>query len=165
TVTGGLARRGGAGSIYSMSALAGMYERIVERGGTGLVYGIGGASSSHSACILGRERKVITPDAAYSEELENAHRAHDAVPRVVLDPNPSGTGRIVTYTIVYENPLRGKKIEPYGVCIIKIGDKQAIANIIGIDMMELAKMKPADVVGRTGKVETNDKNITTIMIH
>jgi len=164
TVTGGLSRRGGAGAIYSLSGLAAMYDRIVERGGTGLVYGIGGASSSHSACVLGKERKTIAPGMPHSEELEKTYRAHDAIPRAILDPKPSGTGKIVTYTIVYDNPLRGKKIEPYIVCIVKVGGRQSIANLVGIDPNELAGMNPADVVGRTGRVETDNKGIISFSI-
>ncbi|MEW5944784.1 MAG: hypothetical protein AB1742_01165 [bacterium] len=160
TLTGGLPRRGGAGSLYSMSALAAMYERLARDGGKGLVYGIGGASSAHGAVVLGKERRDTVVGAASSPELAEAMRAHAAVPRATLDPNPSGRARIVTYTVIYENRLRGKDIEPYAVCIGRGSGGQFTANIDGVEPREIAAMKPSDVVGRECRVETSGKGIT-----
>lgn len=161
TVTGGLPRRGGAGSLYCMSALAALYDCIVKKGGRGLAYGIGGLSTAHSAVVLGKEQREVSPEVT-SDELKDAYRSHEKVPPVSIEPNPSGTARIVTYTVVYWNPARGENMEPYILCVGKSGGKQFMANLIGISPSELAEMEPGDVIGRSCRVKTDQKGLTTL---
>lgn len=160
TVTGGLPRRGGAGSIYSMSAIAAMYTRLLG-GGKGFVYGIGGASSAHSAVVLGKEEGLFSPGAT-SDELRRAYREYAQIPRVTLDPAPSGAGEIVSYTVIYDNPARGQDIDPYILCMGRSSEGQFIANLEGIEPGRLAQMSPGEVIGCSCNINT-DENGHTVM--
>lgn len=162
TQAGGLARRGGAGSLYSLSALCAMYDRITVEGGVGLIYALGGALSSHSACVIGRQPVEVNAAPVQSDDLRETLAAHAAIPRVTVDPDPQGEAEIATYTVVYENPLKSAKFDPYPVCIGRRDNRQFIANLAGVDALELAKANPADIIGRTCEIGRGKKNTITM---
>lgn len=166
TLTGGLPRRGGAGSMYSMSALAAMYSHIIKNGGTGFVYAIGGASSAHSACVVGKQPKQERNNKEkLLQKWQKIESEFNKIPPVVVENNPNGENtKIVTYTVVFENRLRGEKIEPYAVCIGEIDGRRFISALEGIKTDELIKMNPSEIVGKTGKVTTDAKGISTLYI-
>jgi hypothetical protein len=164
TAAGGLARRGGAGSLYSMSAVCAMYDRIREQGGRGLIYSLGGASSSHGAVVLGRERATVPPGKPESAELTEARKAHRAIPRVKIDLDPEGEAQVATYTVIYENRLRGAEHDPYAVCVARRGERQFIAALEGIEPEELAEMNPGEIIGRTCRIGRGEKNTVTMKL-
>lgn len=164
TQAGGLARRGGAGSLYSLSAYCAMYDRILKDGGKGLIYSLGGASSSHGAVVLGRERVTVPPGRPQSEDLTKAMRELDDLPSITVDSNPEGEAELKTYTVIYENQLKGKGIEPYAVCFGRRDKRQFIANLEGIDPLELAGKDPAEVIGRTCKIGRGEKGTITMTL-
>ena len=163
TTAGGLARRGGAGSLYSFSAICATMDRITEQGGKGLVYGLGGASSSHGACVLGKEPPApdTQPDFSALEETRNDYAA---IPRVAPDPAPEGEAEIVTYSVVYANPLKARGHEPYAVCVGRRDNRQFIARLTGMDPAELSQKDPGDVIGQTCKIEPAKKGAVNMVL-
>lgn len=164
TAAGGLARRGGAGSLYSFSAICAMMDRLVEEGGRGLIYGLGGASSSHGACVLGKEPATVPAGRPDSDDLAEARRAYAAIPRVTADPDPNGEADIATYSVIFANPIKARGHKPYAVCVGRRENRQFIARLEGADPAELAEKDPADIVGRTCKIEPAKKGTVNMVL-
>lgn len=164
TTAGGLARRGGAGSLYSFSAVCAMMDRITAQGGTGLIYGLGGASSSHGACVLGKEPAAAAGAHPGSGALEQARRDYAEIPRVTIDQAPEGEADIVTYSVIYANPLKSRGHEPYAVCVGRRENRQFVARLQGAEPAELAKKDPADIIGRTCKIEPAKKGTFNMLL-
>ncbi|MFH1538494.1 MAG: hypothetical protein ABIH66_06020, partial [bacterium] len=152
------------GSLYSLSAICAMYDTILKEGGRGLIYAIGGASSSHGACVLGKEPVAVTAGSPQSDDLAEARKAHVALPRVKVEPNPEGEAEISTYTVIYDNRLKSSKHDPYAVCLGRRDDRQFIANLEGATPQELAEKDPADVIGRTCKIGRGEKGTITMTL-
>jgi acetyl-CoA C-acetyltransferase len=102
TVTGGLPYFGGAGNGYSLFAIAEMLARLRARpGAKGLITANGGFLSKESVGLYSTEpprdwRPVAKIDAV--------------IDRVPVDPAPSGTGAIETFTIPYAKGATGPAI-------------------------------------------------------
>ncbi|WDP87220.1 MAG: hypothetical protein HUN05_20555 [Desulfobacter sp.] len=99
TLTGGLGFFGGPGNNYNLHAVATLCSRIAQGlTKTGMVTALGWFMHKHAAGIyscLPPEKPLDTMDI---EDKENFMAGQAPVK---LDPNPSGTGIIETYTIVY----------------------------------------------------------------
>jgi acetyl-CoA C-acetyltransferase len=98
TLTGGLPYFGGPGNAYSLHAIAEVVARCRGTPGSwGFVSANGGFLTKHSFGVYstnpGHPRRI--PPAAYQREI-------DADPVPPFTETPSGTGRIETFTVVYD---------------------------------------------------------------
>lgn len=102
TVTGGLAYFGGAGNGYSLFAIAEMIARLRARPGTkGLITANGGFLSKEAVGLYSTEPP---------RDWHPLEAATPAIERVPVDPIPSGTGVIETFTIPYVKGVPGPAI-------------------------------------------------------
>ncbi|MCB1683892.1 MAG: acetyl-CoA acetyltransferase [Pseudomonadales bacterium] len=108
TVTGGLPYFGGAGNNYSMHAIATMMDRLRQRPGErGLVTANGWYLTKHALGIY-----AAGPPATPFEPPDTGplNRTIAAMPHPTMDPRPSGTGTIETFTVLFDRsgePERG----------------------------------------------------------
>lgn len=99
TVTGGLPYHGGPGNNYSMHAIAAMVQKLRKHPDkTGLVTANGWYITKHAVGIYSA-RPNTGP--WQRENPETYQKELDALARPEVAENPSGRGRIETYTVVY----------------------------------------------------------------
>ena len=97
TVTGGLPFFGGPGNNYATHAIATMVERLrTRRTDSGLVFALGGYMSKFGAAVL---------SAVPAPWPEMPTVAPDLEPAVAIDWHPSGAGRVLTYTVLYDKAV------------------------------------------------------------
>ena len=139
TVTGGLPYFGGAGNGYSLFAIAEMIARLRARpGAKGLVTANGGFLSKQAVGLYAASPpRDSRPASPITESLE----------RVPVDPAPSGTGTIETYTIAY-----GKGAPPRAIVI---GRTESGARFAASG--EAAGLLAGDPVGRTVRIASGEK--------
>lgn len=143
TVTGGLPYAGGPANNYTLHSLAAMADLLRSHPGEkGLVTGNGWYLTKHSGCVWSTERPT-------SDGIDPGPNAADPLPAplpVVVASR--GTGRIESYTVVYDRegaPARG----------IVIGrtdeDQRFIANTPA-DRALLERFVASEQVGRKGRL-------------
>ncbi len=98
TLTGGLPYFGGPGNNYSMHGMAEAIQRLRDgdQDGRALVYANGGYLSKHSFAIYGRE-----PSALNWADVDVSVPKMPEFTSVEVDTEPSGTGVIESFSIVY----------------------------------------------------------------
>ena len=130
TVTGGLPFFGGPGNNYATHAIAAMVERLrARRSDCGLVFAHGGYMSKFGAAVLS------TQPAGWSE-LPTI--MPDQEPSVAVDWQPSGSGRVLTYTVIYANaaPVRAVvigELQSGARFIAKSDEAETLAHIAAND--------------------------------
>jgi acetyl-CoA C-acetyltransferase len=145
SLTGGLAFAGGPGNAYVLHALAAALERIrKEPGARLLVTGIGMANTKHAATVLTGPDHV--PDAATGEATYR--EARDETPREV-DPRPSDTATIATWTIEYDRAGEPSNAILY---LDLEGGARTVANMRDVAAAADALLA-VDPIGRRGRVE------------
>jgi acetyl-CoA C-acetyltransferase len=136
TVTGGLPYFGGAGNGYSLFAIAEMLARLRARpGAKGLVTANGGFLSKEAIGLYSTEPpRDWRPLAA----------ANPAIERVHVDPAPSGTGVIETFTLPYVKGAPGPAIV--------IGRTEA-----GARFAATGDLPEGEPIGRRVQIEPGDR--------
>ncbi|MFH1539763.1 MAG: hypothetical protein ABIH66_12475, partial [bacterium] len=69
-----------------------------------------------------------------------------------------------TYSVIHANPIKAKGHKPYAVCVGRRENRQFIARLEGADPAELAEKDPADVVGRTCRIEPAEKGTVKMVL-
>ena len=103
TVTGGLPYAGGPASAYTLHSLSEMVERIISKGGSGMVTGNGWYLTKHAATILSSE-PVENPRQGLIDDLPTRSEGQE------VDLLATGKGTIEAYTVTYDRdgkPTRG----------------------------------------------------------
>lgn len=149
TVTGGLPYFGGPGNNYVMHSIAEMARRLRADPGTyGLVTANGWYVTKHAAGIYSTE----APEGPFARKDPKLYQAEiDAEAKPVLALEPTGTGRVETYTVVH-----GRDGEPYmGIVIGRLEDgSRFVANTpTDADVFDL--LLDGEAIGRKGKVTTS----------
>jgi len=98
TVAGGLPYFGGAGNNYAGHALATTIERLRERGGLGLVTGLGWFVTKHSALVVGADP---SPEGWRLADTTAEQAAIDESALPVL-PTASGPGTVVAVSVQFD---------------------------------------------------------------
>lgn len=139
TVTGGLPYFGGAGNGYSLFAIAEMIDRLRARpGARGLITANGGFLSKESVGLYSTEpprdwRPRAAPDASIS--------------RIPVDPAPTGTGTIETFTIAYAKDAPARAIV--------IGRTEAGARFVAEGAPD--DLPPGEPIGRKVQVDPGER--------
>ena len=146
TVTGGLPYFGGPGNNYVMHAIARMIEKLREKPGSkGLVTGNSFYMSKHCAGIYS-----TTPVGGthWRAALAACQQAVDSRPRLQVAEDPTGTGRIETYTVTF-----GQDNAPdTGMIIGRTDDGRRFAAYAPKDADLLKAMTVEDFFGIKGTV-------------
>lgn len=154
TVTGGLPYFGGPGNNYVMHAMARMVEKLREKPGSkGLVTGNSFYMSKHCAGIYS-----TTPisGAPWRADPAGCQRTVDSRPKPDVADDPTGPGRIETYTVTF-----GQDNAPEnGIIIGRTDDGRRFAAYAPKDTDLLKSMTTEDffdikgIVSREGMVNT-----------
>lgn len=155
TVTGGLPYFGGPGNNYVTHAIAQMMALLrANPGRRGLVTANGNYLTKHSAgiyCTDAPQRPMSSADdsrvdASPADSADEQARL-DALPRPTFAAAAQGSGRIDTYTVMYERE------RPIGAIVLGSLDdgRRFIANTAA-DGALLAQMSASDFVGCPGQV-------------
>ena len=146
TVTGGLPYHGGPGNNYVMHAIATMMDRLrAAPGSKGLVTGLGWYVTKHS---IGIYSTAPTGKPFVREDPNGYQAAIDAEPHPALAVEPSGGGRVETYTVLHDREGQPEK----GVVIGRLDDgRRFVANVAG-DRSVLESLMSSEGIGRTGRV-------------
>ncbi len=154
TVTGALPWFGGPGNDYATHAIAAIVDRLRhDRDGLGLVHALGWNFTKHALAIYGRQPpprgwQRVDTSAIRASVAEQSH------PAVV--PEPSGTGRLETYTVVHGRDGAAER----GVAIGLLDDGERFVAKLPSDRALLEAAERDEQVGRRGRVTTTD-GITT----
>lgn len=149
TVTGGLPFFGGPGNSYSLHAIVEMMHRLQQRPDElGLITANGGYLSKQSVGIY----STRPPNGHWRRgDVTPSHRRLAAVTRPSLSTEPSGRGRIETYTVAFDRsgPVRG----------IVVGrledDRRFVANTPADDREALDALMH-EGLGSTGRVHATE---------
>jgi len=153
TVTGGLPYAGGPASAYCLHSLASMAEKLRLRPGSqGFLTGNGWYLTKHAASLW----SSAPPQAALLENREPATpaslRRGLARAPVAIDPEPTGTGRVEAYTVVYDRggaPVRG-------ILLGRCGENQRFLAWAPQERDVLESLTTAEGVGRPGRLSQKD---------
>ena len=150
TVTGGLPYFGGAGSNYSMHAIAETADRIRRsRDSHGIVAANGGYLSKHSVGIYAGELTSPWSPMSSADEQRKA-KADDSI-QVTEDAR--GSGRIETYAAIYAN---GKPVSGFIAGRLDTDDSRFLALVDPEDRTALAALFEDEVIDRPVKVTHDD---------
>ncbi len=150
TVTGGLPYFGGAGNNYSMHAIATMMDRLREAPEQrGLVTANGWYLTKHALGIYGgtapekpfAARRALRPDTTLPETNH---------PR--LDPQPSGTGTIETYTVMFSRAGEPER----GLVLGRLATGNRFIADLPPDPELLEQLVAADPIGSKGQVSSGE---------
>jgi acetyl-CoA C-acetyltransferase len=133
SVTGGLPFFGGPGNNYTTHAIATMVERLrADEGSSGLVFSHGGYMSKFGAAVLSSRPGSWSGTSVCAPDID---------PPVAVNWHPTGTGRILTHTILYANghPVRAVVVGEL------VGGARFIAN--EADAETLAHLVATDPIG------------------
>jgi acetyl-CoA C-acetyltransferase len=146
TITGGLPYFGGPGNNYVMHAIARMVEHLRENANSkGLVTGNSFYMSKHCACIYST---IPVLGAPWRADLAGCQQTVDSRPRPAVADDPTGTGRIETYTVTF-----GQDNEPdTGIVIGRTDDGRRFAAYTPKDMDLLKSMTVEDFFDIKGTV-------------
>lgn len=149
TVTGGLPYFGGAGNNYSMHAIATMAHRLrVEPGSMGMVAANGWYVTKHALGIYSTTRPKR--DFASADVGAAQHRI-DAMAHPVAADDPSGAGKVETYTVLF-----GRNGEPErGLVIGRLNEGGRFVAFTPPDPAVLNQMVLEDPIGRPGRITPN----------
>ena len=150
TVTGGLPYFGGAGSNYSMHAIAEMVDRIRRvRSAHGLVAANGGYLSKHSVGVYAGElARPWTPMSSVAEQQRA--KADDSI-RVTEQAR--GAGRIESYAAIYAN---GNPVSGFIAGRLDADDSRFLALVQPDERLSLAALFEDEVIGLPVKVTYDD---------
>ena len=149
TVTGGLPYFGGAGNNYVMHSIVTMVDRVREnRGKFGLVTANGWYVTKHAIGIYSTKPVEGTwqreDPATYQAEI-------DAGPRVEVALEPSGEGKIETYTVVHN-----RKGPHFSIVLGRLNDGRRFIAHTPPDEATLRNLMEVDSLGRPGTVSVGD---------
>ena len=146
TVTGGLPYFGGPGNNYVMHAIAEMAETLRKHPGRrGLVTGNSFYLTRHCAAIYST---ASASGARWRSGLTACQQAVDCRPRPEIAADPTGVGRIETYTVIFDQNGRPEM----GLLIGRTEDDQRFAAYTPKDMDLLTAMTSEDFYGVRGNV-------------
>jgi acetyl-CoA C-acetyltransferase len=146
TVTGGLPYFGGPGNNYVMHAIAEMVEVLRKHPGRrGLVTGNSFYLTRHCAAIYST---APLAGACWRSGLTDCQRAVDRRPRPKIAADPTGVGRVETYTVIFDQNGRPEM----GLLIGRTEDDQRFAAYTPKDMDLLTAMTSEDFYGVRGNV-------------
>ncbi len=150
TVTGGLPYFGGAGSNYSMHAIAETVDRIRRaRDSHGIVAANGGYLSKHSVGVYAGALEA--PWAPISSAAEQQQAQADDSIRVT--ETAEGAGSIETYAAIYAN---GNPVSGFIAGRLDSDDSRFLALLDPDDRSSLAVLFENDVIGRPVTVTHDD---------
>ncbi len=145
TVTGGLPYFGGPGNNYTLHAVATMADRLRQRGGVGLVTGLGWYVTKHSVGLYG----VEPPRRGWRAGATSAAQA-------VIDASatPVAEGADATATVVASTVVSGPDGAPSAAPVIAhLADGRQVAAAAAAS--ELPALAGRNLVGRTVAVSGN----------
>ncbi len=152
TVTGGLPYFGGAGNDYVMHSIATMVEKVrSKRGSYGLCTANGWYVTKHSAGIYSTEP---VKGAWKRTDPRTYQRDIDAEAHPRIEEQPSGAGRIETYTVVTDR--KGKR---FGIVVGRLEDGARFLANTPDDDETLNGMMREDMLGRSGTVTPGANNL------
>ncbi len=145
TVTGGLPYFGGPGNDYTTHAVASMVDELRERGGRGLVSGLGWFMTKHSVGVYGD----APPDGGFEVGDTSARqREIDASAReVVAEVDDPVAATVDAATVVYD---RGGGVQAAPV-VATLDDGRRV--VVGVDREELDDLAGVELVGARIRVE------------
>ncbi len=154
TQTGGLGFFGGPGSNYALHGIASMAETLAAgRYASGMTTALGWFMHKYAVGIYATTQGRGDPDRAAREDAE---RPDAGDPPVTIDEHPRGSGRIETWTVVYDrerNPARGIV---YGRTM---GGARFVANSPH-DAASYAALTDENVIGRQVELSAADDGRT-----
>lgn len=159
TVTGGLPYAGGPGNNYAMHGVVMMMQRLRDRPGAfGLCTANGWYLTKQSTGVYSTRR----PQAPFVRQDPAVIQSQiDALPRPTVIEQPSGRGRVETYTVIHDR-------DGYRMGVI-VGrdeaDRRFAAIIPGTETGALASLESREGVGRTGSVarsQDDRRNLFTL---
>jgi len=144
TVTGGLPYFGGPGNNYTLHAIASMADVLrTSPGANGLVTANGWYLTKHAAGVYSSAPPAHTPRPEPAPEL-----ARHPEGAVEVCPQPSGTGTIETWTVVF-----GRTGEPEtGIVLGRLEDGARFLAHTPSDPALLDELVTRDAIGRRGRV-------------
>jgi acetyl-CoA C-acetyltransferase len=150
TVTGGLPYFGGAGNNYSMHAIATMMERLrAAPGERGLVTANGWYLTKHALGVY----STAPPDNAFEpHDAKGDIRRIAAMDHPTMDPRPSGSGTVETYTVMFDRSGQPEQ----GVVLGRLDSGKRFVAHTPPNKQLLQQMTRDDPIGRTGKVSCGD---------
>lgn len=147
TITGGLPYFGGPGNNYVTHSIAEMVQRVRSKPGTfGMVTANGGYLTKHSAGIYS-----TTPIAEpkLRADPDRPQREVDAVDYPEIEWEPTGRGRIETFTVVHDRA--GRPIQGVLIGRLEADNRRFIANTSD-DPDFLEGLKTMETLGRPGSL-------------
>jgi acetyl-CoA C-acetyltransferase len=152
TVTGGLPYFGGAGNDYVMHSIVTMMEKLRAAPGTfGLCTGNGWYVTKHSAGIYSTTPK----EGGWRRDDPKSYQGDlDAMAHPAVIEQPSGPGRIETYTVVTDR--RGKR---FGLVVGRDAEDRRFLAHTPDDDATLDRMMREEMLGRAGEVVPGAVNL------
>ncbi len=146
TVTGGLPYFGGAGNNYVMHSIATMLDKVrAKPGSKGLCTANGWFVTKHSMGLYSTQPK----EGAWEREDPAKYQAElDAMDHPTVNPEPSGAGKIETYTVVH-----GREGAQFSIVIGRLDETghRFVAHTPA-EPAVLEAMKQKDMLGAPGAV-------------
>jgi acetyl-CoA C-acetyltransferase len=129
TVTGGLPYFGGPGNNYTLHAIATMVDLLRDRGGIGLVTGLGWYATKHSVGVYGDRPN---PNGWREGETTDAQRLIDASAVVVADAAEVTRDGMHGATVIASTVSNGRDGEPISAPVIaRLDDGRHVALAAG----------------------------------
>jgi len=146
TVTGGLPYFGGAGNNYTMHAIATMMGRLrAAPGERGLVTANGWYLTKHALGIY----STAPPDNPFEpHDAAAPNRRIAAMDHPEMEPRPSGSGTVETYTVMFDRSGQPEQ----GLVLGRLESGKRFVAQTPRDKQVLAQMIGEDPIGQTGKV-------------
>ena len=153
TVTGGLPYAGGPGNDYTTHAIAAMLARLrSDPGAVGMTTGIGWYFSKHSAALYGTLPPMELPAAAAPDRP-------DPPPPVAVAAEPTGRGRLETYTVLHDR----EGAPELGITVGRLEDERRFVAFVDGGPEALVSLESSEGVRRTGRVRAEgDGNRITL---
>ncbi len=150
TVTGALPWFGGPGNDYATHAIAAMMARLrTERDAFGLVHALGWNFTKHALAVYA----ASPPPRGWQRLGGDALQAWvESQPRPVVATDPSGPGRLETYTVVHGRDGAPER----GVAIGRLDDGRRFVAALPKDGALLEAFEDVEQVGRRGMLRTRD---------
>ena len=144
--TGGLPYFGGAGNNYTMHAIATMMGRLrAAPGERGLVTANGWYLTKHALGIY----STAPPDNPFEpHDAAAPNRRIAAMDHPEMEPRPSGSGTVETYTVMFDRSGQPEQ----GLVLGRLESGKRFVAQTPRDKQVLAQMIGEDPIGQTGKV-------------
>jgi acetyl-CoA C-acetyltransferase len=148
TVTGGLPYFGGPGNNYTLHAIATMVDLLRDRGGIGLVTGLGWYATKHSVGVYGVRPN---PNGWQEGDTTDAQRLIDASAVVVADAAEVTSDGAQEATVIASTVSNGLDGEPISAPVIaRLDDGRHVA--LAADESDLPGLAGRSIVGERVQV-------------